>query len=79
MGEYRLLAWPTPTAWRASGPCSSGATWASITVCRPNTCNGNVDEYAGPHNLRELDTIDQMHAVVCGLVGKRLLYRDLVA
>ena len=29
------------------------------------------------HNVRNRDTIDQMNAVVCGLVGKRLLYRVL--
>lgn len=38
-----------------------------------------VNEYAGRHNLRELDTIDQMRHVVAGMVGRRLLYRDLVA
>ena len=38
-----------------------------------------VNTFAGRHNLREKDTIDQMNAVVCGLVGKRLLYRDLTA
>ena len=38
-----------------------------------------VDEFAGRHNIREMDTIDQMRHVVAGLVGKRLLYRDLIA
>ena len=38
-----------------------------------------VNEFAGRHNLRDLDTIDQMNRVVAGLVGKRLLYRDLTA
>ena len=38
-----------------------------------------VDEFAGRHNIRDRDTIDQMTAVVAGLVGKRLLYRDLIA
>ena len=38
-----------------------------------------VNEFAGRHNLRDRDTIDQMNAVVCGLVGKRLLYRKLTA
>lgn len=37
-----------------------------------------VNEFAGRYNIRERDTIDQMNAVVAGLVGKRLLYRDLV-
>ena len=38
-----------------------------------------VSEFAGRHNIRELDTIDQMQDVVAGLIGRRLLYRDLVA
>lgn len=38
-----------------------------------------IDEFAGRHNLRELDTIDQMHHVVAGMVGRRLMYRDLVS
>ena len=38
-----------------------------------------VSEFAGRHNIRELDTIDQMADVVAGLVGRRPLYQDLVA
>ena len=38
-----------------------------------------VNEFAGRHNLREMDTIDQMRHVVAGLIGKRLMYRKLVA
>ncbi len=38
-----------------------------------------VDEFAGKHGIRDLDTIDQMESVVAGMVGKRLMYRDLVA
>ena len=38
-----------------------------------------VDEFAGRHNIRDHDTLDQMTAVVAGLVGKRLLYQDLVS
>jgi hypothetical protein len=38
-----------------------------------------VSEFAGRHNIRDKDTIDQMADVVAGLVGRRLLYRDLVA
>ena len=38
-----------------------------------------VDEFAGRHNIREHDTIDQMNAVVVGMVGKRLGYRELIA
>ena len=38
-----------------------------------------VAEFAGRHNIRELDTLEQMEHVVAGLVGRRLMYRDLVA
>ena len=37
-----------------------------------------VDEFAGRHHIRDRDTIDQMNAIVAGLVGKRLMYRDLI-
>lgn len=36
-------------------------------------------QFAGKHNLRDADTLAQMTAVVAGLVGQRLLYRDLIA
>ena len=38
-----------------------------------------VQEFAGRHNDREKDTLDQMTAMVLGMVGKMLKYRDLVA
>ena len=38
-----------------------------------------VRQFAGKHNAREADTIRQMQDVVAGMVGKRLMYRDLVA
>ena len=38
-----------------------------------------VTEFAGKHNVRDLDTLAQMAALAAGLVGKRLLRRDLVA
>ncbi|MCY3658472.1 MAG: hypothetical protein OXG36_05540 [Caldilineaceae bacterium] len=31
------------------------------------------------HNVRGLDTVDQMATVAVGLVGKRLMYRQLIA
>ena len=37
-----------------------------------------VDEFAGRHNIRSLDTIDQMAKVAKSLDGKQLRYRDLV-
>ena len=38
-----------------------------------------VAEFAGRHNVRNCDTIDQMISVVVGMIGKRLMYRDLIA
>ena len=35
-------------------------------------------EFAGRHNVRELNTIDQMINVVAGLLGKHLTYNDLI-
>ena len=38
-----------------------------------------VNEFAGRHGVRELDTLDQMQSVVARMVGKRLMYRELTA
>ena len=38
-----------------------------------------VNEFSGRHGIREQDTLDQMQSVVAGMVGKRLLYRELIA
>jgi len=38
-----------------------------------------VNEFAGRHNVRRHDTLEQMAAVARGSVGKRLRYADLVA
>ena len=38
-----------------------------------------VTEFAGKHNVRDEDTLAQMVVVAAGLVGKRLMYRDLIA
>ena len=45
----------------------------------PKHLNRYVQEFAGKHNSRDLDTVDQMNAVVAGMVGKCLTYRDLVS
>ena len=38
-----------------------------------------VNEFAGKHNMRESGTLAQMRHTVAGLVGRNLLYRDLIA
>ena len=38
-----------------------------------------ITEFAGRHNIRESDTIDQMQNVVVNMIGKRLTYQVLIA
>ena len=38
-----------------------------------------VGTFAGRQNVREMDTLAQMQHVAAAMVGRRLLYRDLVA
>ena len=45
----------------------------------PKHLSRYVAEFAGRHNVRSLDTIDQMGALAQGMVGKRLRYQDLTA
>ncbi len=37
-----------------------------------------VNEFSGRHNIRPMDTAEQMRAIIQGLEGKRLRYRELV-
>ena len=45
----------------------------------PKHLDRYVAEFAGRHNARPLDTIDQMLEIWHGLSGKRLRYDDLIA
>ena len=45
----------------------------------PKHLDRYVGEFAGRHNQRPNDTVDQMAAMVRGMDGKRLRYRDLTA
>ena len=38
-----------------------------------------IREFAGKHNVREADAAAQMRHLTAALVGKRLMYRDLIA
>ena len=44
----------------------------------PKHIDRYVGKFAGRHNVRPMDTLDQMRAIVRGLVGKRLQYRALI-
>ena len=45
----------------------------------PKHLDRYVQEFAGRHNLREQDTIDQLGTLQSGMEGKRLRYRTLIA
>ena len=45
----------------------------------PKHLDRYVQEFAGRHNVRELDTIDQLAALTDGMDGKRLTYDHLIA
>ena len=45
----------------------------------PKHLDRYVAEFAGRHNVREADTLDQMAAIAFGMSGKRLRYDDLTA
>ena len=45
----------------------------------PKHLDRYVQEFAGRHNIRNSDTLDQMVAVVHGMEHKRLRYRELIA
>ena len=45
----------------------------------PKHLDRYVQEFAGRHNVREQDTIEQMAAVADGMDGKRLTYERLIA
>ena len=45
----------------------------------PKHLDRYVQQFAGKHNARDADTIMQMQNVAAGMVGKRLMYRDLIA
>ena len=38
-----------------------------------------VLQFAGKHNIRDMDTKTQMQHIVAGMVGRRILYSDLIA
>ena len=65
----------TPAGALASdvGPAVSGHHFSEKHTGR------YVAEFAGRHNIRNRDTLDQMTEIVDGMINKRLKYRDLVA
>ena len=38
-----------------------------------------IGEFAGRHNARAVDTLQQMALMAQGMLGERVLYRELIA
>ena len=45
----------------------------------PKHLNRYIQEFAAKHNIREQNTLDQMRTVVTSLVGRNLLYWELIS
>ena len=41
--------------------------------------NRYVNEFVVRHNIREEDTINQMEIIVAGMIGRRIMCKDLVS
>ena len=54
-------------------------TQGDLPQDEPEASRPHVQEFAGRHNLREQDTIDQLAAISAGMDRKRLRYRTLIA
>ena len=70
-------AWAVQGSGAFSGPAEVDETCMAGNARKH--LNRYVQEFAGKHNVRESDTVAQMTAVATALVGRRLLYRDLIA
>ena len=71
--------WPTKTALKAFDQllkCGYQGTYHHFSKKR---LDRYLSEFAARHNVREANTVDQMRGPVAHTVGKRLMYRDLVA
>ena len=66
---------------------ASNPSWATLKRAHkgafhkmsPKHLDRYVQEFAGKHNVRDMNTAAQMAAVAGGLIGKRLMYSKLIA
>ena len=70
-------AMPTRTGWSFWSLMKRGYH-GTYHHWSPKHTDRYVREFAGRHNMRDLDTVDQMSALARGMVGKRLRYADLI-
>ena len=94
-GAYRGMPFPHETVNHGAGEYVRGdasvngmeAFWSmfersyhgTFHKIRPKHLQRYVNEFCAHHNLRPLDTIELMGNIIAGMIGKRLMYRDLIA
>ena len=79
---HDALEWMFTFGWNLRSRCPRIRKRAHKGVFHklsPKHLQRYVNEFAGKHNVRDEDTLAQMVVVAAGLVGKRLMYRDLIA
>ena len=74
MGTARTAALAISSA--ASRKRAHTGTFHKIS---PKHMDRYVTEFAGRHNDRQADTLDQMGTIVRGMIGRRISYADLTA
>ena len=62
-----------------SGRCLKRVYVGIYHKISPKHLDRYVGTFAGKHNMRVTNTIDQMQGMVVGMVGKRIRYEDLIA
>lgn len=94
-GAYRGLPFPHGTVKHGAGQYVDGmihingmeSFWALLKrgyhgtfhQMSPKHLHRYVNEFAGRHNIRDKDTLEQMSIVSQGMVGKRLPYEELIS
>ena len=70
---------PTSTAWSPSGAGLKRGYHGTYHHMSPKHLGRYINEFAGRHNDRPSDTIDQMAHMVRAMEGKQLPYKELTA
>ena len=79
VGEYVRDMWPHTNGIESFWSMLKRAHKGTFHKISPKHLNRYVQEFAGKHNVRDSGTLTQMRDTVARLVGRNLLYRDLVA
>ena len=78
--EFRINAPVSKCTRQGIESCWAAEAWLHGTCHKmnPKHLGRYVNELPTRHNLREMDTAEQMDAVFAGVIGKRLMFKDLV-